>query len=338
MSDTPVNIEIVQAKVQRGIWKGLLSILFIIGLLWLVAEKVFQEDWTLSLDRIHWPTLLLGWTFMVGTMGILGLRWRILLPTTTASRSFFAATLSSGLLVNYALPGPMGEIMGAWLLEKEDQTPLSIGITSSMLARLIGLLTAALGAIGLWSFVTVDIPSVQWLLQLLIFGIAAGALLLILLMRGAKPFHQWSLQKDTDHPIRQVSAAFLSLTQLSFLQISQAFFYSALGHGTAFLGVWISLQALGTEPSATDIAFAYLVGTCCGTVAFLFPGSQFTWDAIFIGLLTSTAGYDIAAATGAVAILRIEQIAMMLFGAIPLIWLLWKQRLAEAPSNGTQQT
>lgn len=326
MSDTPIDIEVVQDKVRRGIWKGLLSMLLIIGLITLVAHRIFQEDWTLSIHTVHWPKLILGWIFMVGTMGILGLRWRILLPETKASRSFFAAALSSGLLINYALPGPMGEVMGAWLLQKEDKTPLSTGLTSSMLARLIGLLTAAIGTVCLWPFVTVKIEQAELILQILILGIGMGGLVLIVLFNAADRFYEWSLQKDDTHPIRQVSAAFLSITKLSWSRIAQAFVYSALGHTTAFIGVWFSLQALGSDPTAIDIAFAYLVGTCCGTVAFLFPGSQFTWDAIFIGLLTSTAGYNLAQATGGVAVLRIEQIAMMLFGALPLVWLLWKQK------------
>ena len=326
MSDTPIDIEVVQDKVRHGVWKGLLSMVLIVALLSLVAHRIFEEDWTLSVHTIHWPQLILGWMFMVGTMGILGLRWRVLLPETTAHRSFFAAALSSGLLINYALPGPMGEVMGAWLLQKEDQTPLSTGLTSSMLARLIGLLTAAIGTVCLWPFVTVKIKQAEIILQILILGIGMGGLLLIALFNGAERFHAWSLQKEEGHPIRRVSAAFLSLTNLSWSRIAQAFVYSALGHTTAFIGVWLSLQALGGSPTAIDIAFAYLVGTCCGTVAFLFPGSQFTWDAIFIGLLTSAAGYDLAQATGGVAVLRIEQIAMMLFGALPLLWLLWKQK------------
>lgn len=324
MSKNTIDIEVVEDKVRRGVWKGLLSMILIIGLLSLVAHRIFEENWTLSIHSIHWPQLILGWMFMVGTMGILGLRWRILLPETTASRSFFAAALSSGLLINYALPGPMGEVMGAWLLQKEDHTPLSTGLTSSMLARLIGLLTAAIGTVCLWPFVTVKIEQAEIILQILILGIGMGGLLLIALFNGAERFYTWSLQKEEDHPIRQVGAAFLSITKLSWSRIAQAFVYSALGHTTAFIGVWLSLQALGEDPLAIDIAFAYLVGTCCGTVAFLFPGSQFTWDAIFIGLLTSAAGYDLAQATGGVAVLRIEQLAMMLFGALPLLWLLWK--------------
>ena len=82
---------------------------------------------------------------MVGTMWILGLRWRSLLADTTASRTFFGASLSAGLLINYALPGPMGEVMGGWLLKREDNTPIVIGLTASTLARLIGLFTAAMG-------------------------------------------------------------------------------------------------------------------------------------------------------------------------------------------------
>ena len=94
-------------------------------------------------------------------------------------------------------------------------------------------------------------------------------------------------------------------------------------------------MAIGGTPAPTDIAFVYLVGTCCGTVAFLFPGSQFTWDAIFIGLLVSASGYDPGSATIATGVLRIAQIAMMLFGAGPLFWIVLRQERRDGTYTNT---
>ena len=61
--------------------------------------------------------------------------------------------LLAGLLINYALPALMGEVMGGWLLKREDNTPIVTGLTASTLARLIGLFTAAIGSILLWGVV-----------------------------------------------------------------------------------------------------------------------------------------------------------------------------------------
>ena len=262
---------------------------------------------------------------MVATMWILGLRWRVLLRNTTVSRSFFGATLSAGLLINYALPGPMGEFMGGWLLKREDNTPIVEGLTASTLARLMGLFTAAIGSVGLWWFIEIDIPEVERMMQILLLGIGCGAISLVVLSVQSDKIAKRFEHKEPKHPLRLVSTALMQLQELSVKQVLWALLHSTVGHSMAFVGVWLSLLALGGSPSPIDIAFVYLVGTCCGTVAFLFPGSQFTWDAIFTGLLMSSAGYLSGDAILAVGILRIEQIAMMLFGAIPLLWILWKQ-------------
>ena len=122
---------------------------------------------------------------MVGTMWILGLRWRVLLSNTNASRSFFGASLSAGLLINYALPGPMGEIMGGWLLKREDNTPIVTGLTASTLGLLIGLFTAAIGSVILWWWVDIELSFAKTSLQMLILGIGCGGLLLIALSINA---------------------------------------------------------------------------------------------------------------------------------------------------------
>jgi uncharacterized protein (TIRG00374 family) len=324
-STNDLNHTRVRQTIYTGIRKASLWMVGVIVFLGLLSYNLQQENWSIPFESIDWILLLTGWGFMVGTMWILGLRWRALLADTTASRTFFGASLSAGLLINYALPGPMGEIMGGWLLKREDNTPIVTGLTASTLARLIGLFTAAIGSILLWWWVDIDLPMAKVALQTLIVGIGFGGFLLILLCLQADIIAERVHNKDTYHPLKLISGAVLQIRRLSVVQLVQALTFSAIGHGTAFIGVWLSLMAIGGTPSPTDIAFVYLVGTCCGTVAFLFPGSQFTWDAIFIGLLISTAGYDPASATIATGVLRIAQIAMMLFGAGPLFWIVWKQ-------------
>lgn len=324
-SDNDLNHSTVRQTIYTGIRKASLWMIVVIVFLGLLGYHLQQENWTVPLASIDWVLLFIGWSFMVGTMWVLGLRWRALLTDTTASRTFFGASLSAGLLINYALPGPMGEIMGGWLLKREDNTPIITGLTASTLARLIGLFTAAIGSILLWGWVDIDISMAKVVLQTLILGIGCGSILLVILCLQADNIVERVKNKDTYHPLKLLGGSLLQVRRLSIEQLAKAFIFSAIGHGTAFVGVWLSLIAIGGSPSPTDIAFIYLVGTCCGTVAFLFPGSQFTWDAIFIGLLISASGYDTGSATIATGILRIEQIAMMLFGAGPLFWIVWRQ-------------
>lgn len=325
LPDSELNDDTVRQTVYTGIRKASLWMLAVIIFLGLLSYNLQNENWTVPVDTIDWPLLLLGWGFMVGTMWILGLRWRVLLSETTASRSFFGASLSAGLLINYALPGPMGEIMGGWLLKREDNTAIITGLTASTLARLIGLFTAAIGSVVLWWWIDIELSIAKTALQVLILGIGCGGIILIALSVNADRIARKVQDKEDYHPLKLVGGSLLQIRQLSLGQLVQAIVLSTFGHGTAFMGVWISLIAIGGTPSPVDIAFVYLVGTCCGTVAFLFPGSQFTWDAIFVGLLMSASGYDFGSATIATGILRVEQIAMMLFGAGPLFWILWRQ-------------
>jgi uncharacterized protein (TIRG00374 family) len=320
-----VDAEQVRQTISKGLRTGGLWIVGVLVFLLLLSHNLTQERWTFSMEKLDWPMLLGGWCCMVATMWILGLRWRVLLRNTTVSRSFFGATLSAGLLINYALPGPMGEFMGGWLLKREDNTPIVEGLTASTLARLMGLFTAAIGSVGLWWFIEIDIPEVERMMQILLLGIGCGAISLVVLRVQSDKIAKRFEHKEPKHPLRLVSTALMQLQELSVKQVLWALLHSTIGHSMAFVGVWLSLLALGGSPSPIDIAFVYLVGTCCGTVAFIFPGSQFTWDAIFTGLLMSSAGYLSGDAILAVGILRIEQIAMMLFGAIPLLWILWKQ-------------
>ncbi len=325
-SDTELNDDTIRQTVYNGIRKAILWMVGVVLFLGLLSHNLRQESWNVPLSSINWPLLCVGWGFMVGTMWILGLRWRVLLKDTTASRSFFGASLSAGLLINYALPGPMGELMGGWLLKREDNTPIVTGLTASTLARLIGLFTAAIGSVILWWWVNIELSFAKTALQVLILGIGGGGLLLIGLSFNADKIAVRMQDKEDHHPLKLVGNSLLQIQQLSIRQFAQAMIFSTLGHGTAFMGVWISLIAIGGSPSPVDIAFVYLVGTCSGTVAFLFPGSQLTWDAIFIGLLISVSGYDAGGATIATGILRVEQIAMMLFGAGPLFWILSRQQ------------
>lgn len=322
-----LNDDTVKSTVYTGIRKAVVWMLGVMLFLGLLSINLQEESWSIPLEHIDWFLLLLGWCFMVGTMWILGLRWRVLLPKTKASRWFFGASLSAGLLINYALPGPMGEFMGGWLLKREDNTPIVEGLTASTLARLLGLFTAAVGSVILWWWIDIEVPMAQKALQILMLGIGCGGILLIILsLKSTVIADKVRLSnKDPHHPLSLVSASLTQIHNLSLAQIIGALMYSATGHCTAFIGIWLSLLAIGGSPSPIDIAFVYLVGTCCGTVAFLFPGSQFTWDAIFIGLLISAAEYSTGSATIATGILRIEQLAMMLFGAAPLSWILWRQ-------------
>lgn len=323
-----ITPDIVRETVTKGLYRSAIWLLLVLLMVPVILYLLDEEDVYTNLVDVQWELLFVGWVCMVCTMWFLGLRWKALLNETKASNLFFSACISGGLLINYALPGPMGEIMGGWLLKREDQTPIVLGLTANTLGRLIGLFTAAVGAVSLWPWIEVHNPDVTLAMQLLLLGIGAGAVLLLALCWKAPILVEMATAKGKSehHPIKLIGTALYQVRSLKPRQITMAFVYSMLGHGVAYLGILLSLMALGDTPSAVAILFVYLVGTCCGTVAFLFPGSQLTWDVIFTGLLISAAGYTPETAILATGVLRVEQLAMMGFGGLPLMWILLRQQ------------
>ena len=213
-----VDAEQVRQTISKGLRTGGLWIVGVLVFLLLLSHNLTQERWTFSMEKLDWPMLLGGWCCMVATMWILGLRWRVLLRNTTVSRSFFGATLSAGLLINYALPGPMGEFMGGWLLKREDNTPIVEGLTASTLARLMGLFTAAIGSVVLWWFIEIDIPEVERMMQILLLGIGCGAISLVVLSVQSDKIAKRFEHKEPKHPLRLVSTALMQLQDVLYFR------------------------------------------------------------------------------------------------------------------------
>ena len=189
-------------------------------------------------------------------------------------------------------------------------------------ARLIGLATAALGVVLLWNGVLVRNEVLLWI-EIIVYGVGVGLGILLFLMYLPKRWRDMLEQKSKSSKafsmLHQFAQAFLEIRRYSILFWS--IFWSVLGHVLAFIGVWLSVCAVYGEQEAIGIGFSYLMGTCIGAVAFLFPGSQLTWDASLAMLLYSTTGLEASDAAVMTVILRMEQLAMMLLGAIAVIWI-----------------
>ena len=56
-------------------------------------------------------------------------------------------------------------------------------------------------------------------------------------------------------------------------------------------------------------------------VMFALPGSQVGWDAIFLALLTTTAGLSMPDALAVAIVVRVQQLCIMGLGAFALTWL-----------------
>ena len=198
-----------------------------------------------------------------------------------------------------------------------------------MVARIIGLFTAAIGSCVCYLLLP-SMTIATYIIQSLMIGILLGAFILtgILFLPNRLP----KVQQKT---IKSMLDASRNMANISIADYSKAFIWSMLGHVIAFGGVFYSLDAIGETPPRLGTLFSYLTSTCCGVIAFLFPGSQITWDAIFTSLLVISTKYTIVQASIGVAFLRVEQISLMIFGALPLVWLMKDYLQSSRPSSDT---
>ena len=97
--------------------------------------------------------------------------------------------------------------------------------------------------------------------------------------------------------------------------------WSVLAHGTVYLGIAIAAWALGSSPSMSGLLFTYATTTAAVIVMFALPGSQVGWDAIFLTLLTTTAGLGLPDALAVAIVVRVQQLVIMCIGAAALTWL-----------------
>ena len=314
-----IETDKVKGGINTAAKYGIGTVFVLVILLMLLFEYTeIQRDFHESLTIANWIQLILGWIFMVLAIYILGFRWKVLLSESKSNVSslFLGSCLSAGLLLNYAIPGPFGEVVGSYFVSKKYEIPMARSLAAMLIARVLGLFTSAVGAFICYLL----LPKIQiasYVVNILMYGILVGALVLVFIL-----FVPQRLPQVKNKMIQSMINASVDLSKLPKKNFSLALFWSVIGHVLAFGGVYISLDSLGESPSTIGVFFSYLTSTCCGVIAFLFPGSQFTWDAIFASLLVVSTNYTIAQAGVGVIVLRIEQIALMLVGAVPLIWLM----------------
>jgi hypothetical protein len=334
---TPTKEEI-SAATRKGLFRitAALLIIALVALL-LLQFSTLQVELQPLLAHIDWMWVLGGWGLMCLALWLLGYRWRALLPANTpVSGLFLGAALCSALLLNYALPGPAGELASAWLVRRRTSLSFERILAAGAVARLIGLTVAAVGTVLIWSFFTFPLPEGWlWPMQLGVCSILGGAILLIALL--VRPSWWRSLLSGGAYSglLGKVSAvllrfidAMIETAQQGPLAYLKAVFWSVVGHLTALLGIVCSLYGLLHEYDFWGTVFTYCTATSAGALAFLFPGSQLPWDALFAAVLFSTTQFSLLEAGAAAALLRSEQLCMMALGAV-VTWLLLRSFLYE---------
>ena len=298
---------------------------------WLQVKEAFVQ-------ANPWP-LLASWASMTVAFFFLGMRWRALIPPPhTPPGRGLAAILCAGLLLSSALPGPVGEFGAAWFTHKRYRVPLGMSLASSVGARIIGMIMAAVAAFICWSFASFPIPA-AYATEIGIAAIVVGAAGLGLLWVIVWPqmlggishatFGRWSGASFAGRVFQKLHSTVVEVTE-GLLQLKgtgaaaylRCVMWSGIAHTCVLIGITIAAWSLGATPSLPGLLFTYATTTAAVIVAFAIPGSQLVWDGIFLTLLTTTAGVDLETALAITILVRVQQLSIMLAGAGTLNWLI----------------
>ena len=114
-----VDIGKLQKAIKKGVWWGIGTIFVLVAVVVTIQLSSLGEK--VSDLSIRWGWLFLGWILMCSALVALGQRWRILIVDNQQHPPqglFLTASLCAGLLLNYAIPGPFGELAAAWFVHK----------------------------------------------------------------------------------------------------------------------------------------------------------------------------------------------------------------------------
>jgi uncharacterized membrane protein YbhN (UPF0104 family) len=318
------------SDLRRAARRGLLLAVIwpVAVLLALVAAAKFSLDASL-LDQVRaarpgdGALALIAFVLVFPAMG---LRWRALIPGAREAGVGLvpiSAVAASGQLVGIALPGPVGELAAAALVQKRWSIPGPLALAASLHARVLGLLTGVVFAgVLLASAPGIAIPD-GWerplfgggvVVTLMVLGLTTLALFPSLFLRVAAPSwlpsagaKLWALVTEFLEGASQLGRG----VGRAHLEASA---WSLLMHACAGVGVWLLSRALGGDPSLAGVLFTQGAISAGALVLFLLPGQALGWDAAYAGFLVAAAGLDPGIAVATTAIARLVQTLLMAAG------------------------
>ena len=125
--------------------KGLISAASGVGLVALAVVALSRTElgsgaMTDLWERARLLPLLVALSFMTCAFFFMSLRWRALMPPGHhPPATGLTAIICSGLLLNYAVPGPFGELGAAWFAQRRYRVPLAGALASGVTARIAAM-------------------------------------------------------------------------------------------------------------------------------------------------------------------------------------------------------
>ncbi|MCK6521095.1 flippase-like domain-containing protein [Myxococcota bacterium] len=326
-----------EPPVGRALVTALLGVVAL-GLLSLVLAQASGADTLDTLRaRADLPMLVLSQLVMAAGMTCMARRWRALIPGGEALPVLpVTGILCAGLLLNTSLPGPVGELAAAGLIQRRYGLPATLAFAANVHSRLIGLSCAALLALGAWAGGSMPTPPGYES----VVGLAAGFIALGATAMGVASWRPDWLVRAANLTLGvvaarlpgalgrgaasalslalEVSRALGEVARHPPLTWARAIFWAFAGHATATTGILLGAWSVGLDPSVAGVLFTYCAATAGVIVLFAVPGAQLGWDALFIGFFVATTGVGVAEAVLVMAMVRLQQVLLMGVGAVAL--------------------
>lgn len=294
------------------------------------ADRV-EELWA----RTSVAPLLLALVIMSAGLCFMGLRWKALVPGGERLPVLgMTGAVASGMLLNYALPGPVGELAAPMLIQRRYGFPAETTLAAGIHARFVGLASAGAFAGVAWALGDMPVPQ-DYLL--LIRGAAVAIVLGAVglgLLSGRPGLLRWLSQatvgrmtgpgffgrasaKVHDAVVR-VADSLGRVGRIGPRRYATAVLWSVCGHTAVATGIWVGALGMGMDPSPFGVVFTYCAATAAVVALFLVPGGQLGWDALFCAFFTVTTGVDLPDAVAVTVLVRVQQILLLLVGALSL--------------------
>ncbi|MCP4808126.1 MAG: flippase-like domain-containing protein [Proteobacteria bacterium] len=296
-----------------------------------IAEEQVRELW----ERSSIPMLILAQVMMSLVIGFMGLRWKALLPEgDKLPTTGMAGIVASGLLLNYALPGPVGELAAAALVNRRYGVPTETALAGGINARFVGLATA--GGLAGAVYLLADLP-VPGEYEGLVGGAALAILIGAVFLGGisrypgvlqrisaatvgrlAGPAGIRRLFGKLHEVVVRVAKALAAVHHLGLKRWAAAVFWSLCAHMSVTTGILIGAWGIGSDPDIAGALFTYCAATAGIVMLIAFPGGQLGWDALFLAFYSVTTGVELPDAVAITLMVRVQQLLLLVVGALAL--------------------
>jgi hypothetical protein len=278
----------------------------------------------------------------------MALRWRALLPGGgRVGLLWLTGICAVGQLLNFSLPGPVGEVAAAGLVQRRHGIEAPVALAASLHARFVGVLSAAAFTVLIWFFGGLRVPD-----EARAFAVGAVALVaawtavmgsvavfpnLVLapcaaLERRLAGSRGGRLSERLGRAVglvRRFTAALSGLGRHPGRAHLRALGWNLAGLACISVGSWLVVRALGGSCGLLALVFAHSAVTVGAVMLVAVPGAHVGWDAAFAALLVGVVGLPLELALSVTLLVHLQQIAIMGLGGVAL----WVELRSHGPAR-----